>query len=522
MKRRIRSISSSNAPSVSNTRRTSAATWIVGSVFALAIVAIIAVSSGIFTGLPIGGNRCQDSDGGKNYDVFGIVTYFTQHREDVCRPDRGAKVLQEYYCSRTKAGWSVKSVFYNCPNACKNGACVSGNGTGNGTGGSPVCGNNIKEQGEQCDGNDLGSETCSSLGFIGGTLRCTPTCVFDASQCTTSGGNGTGNGTGGGGNTSGFCGNGVCDATESVISCQSDCAPLTSNLKKLSNELVSKHYPTNLVWYNGKIYFSASTQRQPAVGDDMWLNNIWKVNPDGTSLSRTDYRDVIGKKELISFSISRDGYFALHLAVYNGLIHWPSKIYIDKKFLTDGSYPYFSPDGRKVIFDSGNSSSSSIHYLYKINTNGSGRFSFNLKGYNPIWSPNGEKIIFVQNGIWIMNSDGSGRNRIYGSMPYLYGINNGFQMKSWASWSPDGGKIVFSDGGIGGKTTIYVMNSDGSNKFKLIGDALNEYYSPAWSLDGKKIAFVVFDGSTYSVSGKNGVYSTPIINLYVVDVTTLS
>ncbi len=47
-----------------------------------------------------------------------------------------------------------------------------------------VCGNNIKEGSEVCDGTDLGGKTCSSQGFDGGTLGCKLDCSgFDTSSC---------------------------------------------------------------------------------------------------------------------------------------------------------------------------------------------------------------------------------------------------------------------------------------------------------------------------------------------------
>ncbi|MDD5071466.1 MAG: hypothetical protein PHQ42_01890 [Patescibacteria group bacterium] len=49
-----------------------------------------------------------------------------------------------------------------------------------------VCGNGIREYGEQCDGSDLGGETCSSRGFTSGTLKCDMACDFDTSDCYTS------------------------------------------------------------------------------------------------------------------------------------------------------------------------------------------------------------------------------------------------------------------------------------------------------------------------------------------------
>ena len=46
------------------------------------------------------------------------------------------------------------------------------------------CGNGQVDGGEQCDGGNLGGQTCQSQGFDGGTLACTPSCVLDTSGCT--------------------------------------------------------------------------------------------------------------------------------------------------------------------------------------------------------------------------------------------------------------------------------------------------------------------------------------------------
>ncbi len=52
------------------------------------------------------------------------------------------------------------------------------------TGGA--CGNGVIDDGEQCDGGNLGGFSCADLGYSGGTLACDPvTCTYDASGCTT-------------------------------------------------------------------------------------------------------------------------------------------------------------------------------------------------------------------------------------------------------------------------------------------------------------------------------------------------
>ena len=48
---------------------------------------------------------------------------------------------------------------------------------------APVCGNNILETGEQCDGSELNGQTCQILGFQGGILSCSAQCTFDVIQC---------------------------------------------------------------------------------------------------------------------------------------------------------------------------------------------------------------------------------------------------------------------------------------------------------------------------------------------------
>lgn len=67
-----------------------------------------------------------------------------------------------------------------------------------------VCGNGVKETGEQCDVTDLGGATCVSRGFSGGTLGCTPACDYHTSACVPAaavGGGGSSSGGGGGGSS---------------------------------------------------------------------------------------------------------------------------------------------------------------------------------------------------------------------------------------------------------------------------------------------------------------------------------
>jgi hypothetical protein len=48
----------------------------------------------------------------------------------------------------------------------------------------PGCGNEVVEQGEVCDGDNIGDITCTDLGFSGGKLGCKEECVYDTCGCT--------------------------------------------------------------------------------------------------------------------------------------------------------------------------------------------------------------------------------------------------------------------------------------------------------------------------------------------------
>ena len=47
------------------------------------------------------------------------------------------------------------------------------------------CGNGVAEDGESCDGADLGTGTCASIGYGGGNLACSTDCRYDAAACCT-------------------------------------------------------------------------------------------------------------------------------------------------------------------------------------------------------------------------------------------------------------------------------------------------------------------------------------------------
>jgi TolB protein len=156
------------------------------------------------------------------------------------------------------------------------------------------------------------------------------------------------------------------------------------------------------------------------------------------------------------------------------------------------SHPVWSPDGRTIYFG-----------RYLISTDGSGARKLPNIPLIAVWSPDGRQIAFVANRktglpgpgaarskddseIYVMNADGSGTRRLTHNVGY----------DGEPAWSPDGRKIAFQSKrgfvvgtGAQGNGEIYVMNADGSGKRNLTRNPAQDG-SPSWSPDGRRIAFV--------------------------------
>jgi len=149
--------------------------------------------------------------------------------------------------------------------------------------------------------------------------------------------------------------------------------------------------------------------------------------------------------------------------------------------------PKFSPKGT-IVFTT-NRDGDRNWEIYAINVDGTGlcNLSRSPEGsdIDPVWSPDGKKILFVSDragflnqDIYVMDDDGSNQIRLTSDEAKDYD----------PVWSPDGKKIAFVSE-RSGKAQIYIMNSDGTG-LRCISDGTASDRSPAWSPDGKKIAFV--------------------------------
>lgn len=134
----------------------------------------------------------------------------------------------------------------------------------------------------------------------------------------------------------------------------------------------------------------------------------------------------------------------------------------------------------KIAFSSERDGNSEIYVMDADGSNQTRLTSNDVEDSFPYWSPDGSRILFQSSKtedspaqLYTMNPDGSDVKQLTKSS-HRY---------SSPSWSPDGKSIAFHYAG-----NVYVIDADGSNERQVTDLPGHSFLSPTWSPDSKKIA----------------------------------
>lgn len=149
-------------------------------------------------------------------------------------------------------------------------------------------------------------------------------------------------------------------------------------------------------------------------------------------------------------------------------------------------YPSWSPDGSQLVYAS---EEDGDWYICTIRVDGTNRRCLvptnTFNPTKPAWSPDGDAILFP--------ADANGQVDIFSMHPdgtALINLTQNDTRDSEPSWSPDGSEIVFTSDRSGSRD-LYIMNRDGSNVRSLTTQPKRESM-PHWLPDTtqSKIAYI--------------------------------
>src|SRR5690606_194646 len=138
---------------------------------------------------------------------------------------------------------------------------------------------------------------------------------------------------------------------------------------------------------------------------------------------------------------------------------------------TDQDAPRWSRDGKQIVFNATDSTTSTSH-LFIVDADGSGLRSLG-PGENADWSPDGKQIAAnLGRDVFVQNLDGQGREPVTtGRSP---------------RWSPDGGRMAVVEDRM-----LYVVDLVTGERIPLFQKTYSLIYSGVcWSPDGNSIALV--------------------------------
>ena len=168
----------------------------------------------------------------------------------------------------------------------------------------------------------------------------------------------------------------------------------------------------------------------------------------------------------------------------------------------DHEDPAWSPDGKHIAFVV---MRKGLEQIYLMNADGSGAEPLTpaeVKTIHPNWHPDGRSVAYCTDDD--LKPPKKNPAEIYSIEVATRKITKLIEggVNTYPAWSPDGKKIAFRRMLAENNSEVFIANADGSDARNLTNDPAFDGW-PAWSPDGTKIAFA---------SNRRGSYEIYIMN----------